>query len=371
MDEFDNGLEEKFSFDFNEPCVSQIKIEKLKSFIEKDKDAVTIFYGGEPLLQIDKIKTIMNEIDVPFRMQTNGILLNSLEPKYLNRIDKILISLDGDKERTDYNRGKGTYEKVIKNIELIKNNGYEGELIARMAIAQEFPDLYEQVIHLINLKTKSVKEERNNLSPLPTTNYPLIEDKIFDSVHWQLDVGFYKEDFEIEKIKKFFDEYNKSISKLLEYWVKEIEQGNVLMLYPFVGIVESILKNEPTKIRCGAGHSGYAISTSGKVVACPIMNSIEDFKTGTLDINPSELKKIDMNECENCEIVDLCGGRCMYWRKAGLWPKEGDDLICDSIKYYIKEIQKIMPRINEAIEKEVIKESDFDYEKYFGPEIIP
>ena len=101
------------------------------------------------------------------------------------------------------------------------------------------------------------------------------------------------------------------------------------------------------------------------------MNSIEDFKTGTLDINPSELKKIDMNECENCEIVDLCGGRCMYWRKAGLWPKEGDDLICDSIKYYIKEIQKIMPRINEAIEKEVIKESDFDYEKYFGPEIIP
>lgn len=345
MDEFDNGLEEKFEFDFGEPCVSNVKVEKLKEFIAKDDKAVIIFYGGEPLLQIDKIKTIMDEIDVPYRMQTNGILLHLLEPKYLNRIEKILISLDGDRERTDYNRGKGTYEKVMKNIELIKGNGYRGELIARMAIAQEFPDLYEQVLALVKVG--------------------------FTSIHWQLDVGFYKEDFEANKIRKFFDEYNASLSRLLGYWMSEIEKGNVLMFYPFVGIVESLLKGESTKIRCGAGHAGYAISTSGKVVACPIMNNIEDFKAGTLDDNPNELKKMEIDECAACEIVDLCGGRCMYWRKAGLWPKEGDDLICDSIKYYIKEIQKMMPRIKKAIESEIVKESDFDYEKYFGPEIIP
>jgi putative peptide-modifying radical SAM enzyme len=345
MDEFDNGLEEKFEFDFGEPCVSIVKVEKLKEFISKDKDAKIIFYGGEPLLQINKIKLIMDEIDVPYRMQTNGILLHLLEPKYLNRIEKILVSLDGTKERTNYNRGKDTHEKVMKNIELIKENGYKGELIARMAIAQEFPDLYEQVMSLISAG--------------------------FTSIHWQLDVGFYKEDFEINKIKKFFEEYNKSLSKLLEYWISEIEGGNVLMLYPFIGIVESILKNEPTKIRCGAGHAGYAISTSGKVVACPIMNNIEDFKSGTLDDNPNELKQFEMNECSGCDVLDLCGGRCMYWRKAGLWPKEGDDLICDSIKYYIKEIQNMMPRINKTIETGVVVESDFDYEKYFGPEIIP
>ena len=126
MDEFDNGLEEKFEFDFGEPCVSKVEVEKLKSFMEKDKDAVIIFYGGEPLLQIDKIKTIMDEIDVPFRMQTNGILLHLLPAKYLNRISKILISLDGDSERTNFNRGKDTYEKVMKNIKLIKKNGYSG-----------------------------------------------------------------------------------------------------------------------------------------------------------------------------------------------------------------------------------------------------
>lgn len=372
MNEFDNGLEEKFNFDFSDPCVSQIKVDELKSFIEKDKEAVIVFYGGEPLLQIDKIKEIMDNINVPFRMQTNGILLHLLEPKYLNKITKILISLDGSEEVTDKYRGKGTYEKVISNIETMKQNGYKGELIARMTVAQDNPDIYTNVTDILNIKRKVAQDGQspNPDHPTPNSQHP-IENSVFDAVHWQLDVGFYKEDYERNKIEKFFEEYNKSISKLIEYWVEEIQSGNVIKLYPFIGIVESILKEEPTKIKCGAGHSGYAISTSGKLVACPIMNNIESFKAGDLNANPSDLKKFEMNECENCDTLDLCGGRCMYWRKACLWPEEGNKMICDSIKYYIKEIQLSMPKIIDAIINEKIKSQDFDYEKYFGPEIIP
>ncbi len=36
MEEFDNGLEEKFKFDFSDPCVSQVEVAKLKEFIDKD-----------------------------------------------------------------------------------------------------------------------------------------------------------------------------------------------------------------------------------------------------------------------------------------------------------------------------------------------
>ena len=345
MEEFENGLEKKFKFDFSEPCVSKVEIEKLKEFISKDKDAILIFYGGEPLLQIDKIKEIMNNIDVPCRMQTNGILLNLLPKEYLNKITKILVSLDGNEQITDYNRGQGTYEKVMKNISLIKQNGYSGELIARMAISQDSPDIYEQVKSLIN--------------------------EGFTSIHWQLDVGFYKEDFEKEKIKQFLKNYDESISKLIDYWVNEMSNGIVLKLYPFLGIVESLLSGKPTKLRCGAGHSGYAISTSGKVVACPIMNNIEDFKAGDLNSNPSELKKLEISECKNCTHLDLCGGRCLYWRKASLWPKEGDEMICNSIKFYIDKLKEKLPEIKQLISDDKIKKSDFDYEKYFGPEIIP
>ncbi len=346
FNEFDNGLDKRFKFDFSSPEKLEIGVEKLKRFLEKDKKAVLVFYGGEPLLEIKKIKEIIDRINVPFRMQTNGKLLDKLPIEYIKKIEKILVSLDGNKERTDYNRGKGTYDKVMENIKKIKEQGYGGELIARMCVSSEFPDLFEQVTHLINVG--------------------------FSSVHWQLDAGFYKNDFNKEKFEKFVKAYNKSIEKLTEFWIGEMKKGKVLKLYPFLGIVGSLLANQKTKLRCGAGHLGYAVTTNGKIVACPIMNCIKDFEAGDLDSKPEELKKFDVGgECVNCSYLDLCGGRCLYSNKAELWPKEGMQLICETIKFYIDKLKEKMPEIKKMINKGTIKREDFDYEKYFGPEIIP
>lgn len=348
MQEFDNGLEEKFDFDFNEPCVSNVDIQKLKSFISKDPEATIIFYGGEPLLQIDKIKQIMDNIDVPFRMQTNGQLLHLLPKEYTNRITKILISIDGNQTTTDKYRGQGTYKKIIDNTNSVKQNKYKGELVARMTVAQDNPGIYKNV-------------------------QDIMETKLFDSVHWQIDANFYKEDFKQKEIQNFFDKYNSSISKLVNWWSGEIQNGKVHKLYPFIGITARLLGlDKETKIMCGAGHSGYAISTSGKVVACPIMNNIKDFECGNLDSNPSELKKIDtINPCQDCEEKNFCGGRCLYSNHAKLWEAKGEKIICNSIKHLIQELRKNLPKIEEAIKNKTISTQDFQYEKYFGPEIIP
>jgi len=344
LNEFDNGLNKKFSFDFSSPEKSEVDIEKLKKFLEKDKNPVLIFYGGEPLLEIEKIKKIINRIQIPFRMQTNGLLLNKLPIDYLKKIDKILVSLDGNKERTDFNRGSGVYEQVISNIEKIKKEGYNGEIIARMCIS--FPDIFEQVSHLINIG--------------------------FSSIHWQLDAGFYKNDFNKEKFEKFVEDYNSSIEKLINFWIENMKKGRVIRLYPFIGIIESLLNDEKTKLRCGAGHSGYAITTNGKIVACPIMNCIKDFEAGNLNSSPEKLKKFEVGgECVKCSYMDLCGGRCLYSNKAELWPKEGRELICLTIKFYIDKLKEKMPEIRKIMDNGIIKKEDFDYETYFGPEIIP
>jgi uncharacterized protein len=343
MKEFGNDLDKTFKFDFSEPVSSKIDVKKLKEFIEKDKKAVLIFYGGEPLLEIEKIKEIMGHINVPFRIQTNGLLLDKLPVEYLNRIDKILVSLDGDEERTDFNRGKGTYNKVLDNLRQLEKQGYKGEIIARMCIS--FPDIEKQVKYLIS--------------------------QGFSSVHWQIDAGFYKYDFDEKKFSKFVQDYNESVSKLIDFWIKEMHGRKVLKLYPFLGIVNSLFSKEKTRLRCGAGHSGYAITTDGKIVACPIMNCIEDFNAGNLDSEPSKLKQFSVPGCENCEIKDICGGRCLYWREAHLWPKKGDDLICKTVKHLVKELKSKMPEIEKLIKEGKIKKEDFDYEKYFGPEIIP
>jgi uncharacterized protein len=343
MNEFDNKLKKKFEFDFSSPENSQVDVGQLKKFLEKDKEAVLIFYGGEPLLQIEKIKEIIDKIDVPFRMQTNGLLLDRLPIAYLNKISKILISLDGTKDRTDENRGDGTYEKVMKNIKKIRQEGYNGELIARMTIC--FSDVCDQVLNLIETG--------------------------FSSIHWQLDAGFYENDYS-KDFGKFAKLYNQSIERLIDYWVSDMEDGKVIRLYPFVAIVDSLLNNEKTKLRCGSGHAGYAITTDGKVVACPIMNCIKDFEAGNLESKPTELKKFEVGGiCHGCSHLDLCGGRCLYANKTELWPKEGLEAICKTVKFYIDKIQEKMPEIKSMIDKGIINKADFKYEKYFGPEIIP
>jgi sulfatase maturation enzyme AslB (radical SAM superfamily) len=102
------------------------------------------------------------------------------------------------------------------------------------------------------------------------------------------------------------------------------------------------------------------------------MNCIEDFKAGTLDSSPRNLKKFSCDEeCSKCEYYPLCGGRCLYWRKARLWPEQGDRMICDSVKFLIDELKAQLPRIEKALKTRKVSIRDFEYEKYFGPEIIP
>ena len=49
-----------------------------------------------------------------FTLQTNGILLDQVDSNYLNWLDTILVSIDGERDVTDANRGIGIYDKVIK-----------------------------------------------------------------------------------------------------------------------------------------------------------------------------------------------------------------------------------------------------------------
>jgi putative peptide-modifying radical SAM enzyme len=353
MNEFENGLEEKWDFDFNAPSESEVDVSKLDNLL-KDGDTL-IFYGGEPLVNFSKMKEIIDFFEnsdkkINFCMQTNVKLLKIAGYEYLKKLSKILVSIDGNKERTDFNRGKNTYDLVLKNLENLRASGYKGEIVARMTIS--FSDVYEQVKHILGL----------------------VEKGIFDSVHWQLDAGFYKTDFDFDKFSKFVEEYNESISKLVDFWVSEMESGKVLKFYPFLGLFENLYYDKKTKLMCGSGYANYTITTDGKIAACPIMNNVKNFYAGDLDSFESldNLKKFNVGEpCTSCEYLDVCGGRCLYSNQAKLWPSEGEELICKTIIHLIESLKEKTPEIKKIISSGVVSEKDFEYEKYFGPEIIP
>ena len=136
MDDFDEDFGD-FELDYSLPRKADYDIGYLNRFCSMDPDCVVTFYGGEPLLNADFVRKTMDQVSPKqFMIQTNGQLLDHLEPKYVNRFHTILVSIDGEEALTDHYRGKGTFRKLIDNLKLITKNGFRGELIARVTVME-------------------------------------------------------------------------------------------------------------------------------------------------------------------------------------------------------------------------------------------
>jgi len=341
-----------FKIDYSVPSEINYDISLLKRFCEKDPNVALIFYGGEPMLRIEKIKSIMDKIDAKhFIVQTNGLHLKELDPIHLNKLHTIFVSIDGDEKLTDYYRGKGVYKRVIENVKLARNKGFKGEIVARMTVMEE-TDIYEQVTWLLN-------------NP----------DYKFSSVHWQLDAGFWKSDFEKRNFARWVEEnYNSGVRRLVKQWVKHMEKkGEVLRIYPFLSVTQSLLQGEKSLLRCGSGWVNYTVQTDGHIIPCPAMNGMEDYYLGHIkDSHPLKLKKVYVGEpCTKCRIFHECGGRCLYANITKRWSREEYALVCKTVKNLIDSLRAVLPRIKELIRKGSIRESDFDHMRYNGCEVIP
>ena len=341
-----------FTIDYEVPDEINYDNKFLEKFIEKDPEPVLIFYGGEPMLCNDKIKQIMDNVNAKqFNIQTNGLHLKKLEKKDVNRLTTIFVSIDGTEKLTDYYRGKGVYKKVIENIKTVRKNGFEGEIIARMTLMEQ-TDIYENIKWLLN-------------NP----------DHSFNSIHWQLDAGFWKNDFQKRPITKWIENnYNPKIRKLVEFWVDHMEkEGKVLRLYPLLGVMQSLLTKEENRLRCGSGWSNYSIQTDGHIIPCPAMSGMKDYYLGHIkDSHPLHLKQVYVRQpCTDCEILQECGGRCLYANITRRWSNEAYDLVCKTVKNLVESLKESLPQVNRLIDEERIGLSDFDHLKYNSCEIIP
>ncbi len=341
-----------FNVDYSLPRKITYDVELLDNFCRKNSDRVLIFYGGEPLLCLDDVRRIMDRVKASrFVVQTNGLHLDRLEPAYLNRFSVILISVDGDEALTDYYRGAGVFRKVVDNLRVVRRNGFSGEVIARMTVMEE-TDIYRQVLWLLNN-----------------------DDFAFQSVHWQLNAGFWS-DFERRNFREWSEEsYNPGIRRLVRFWVDHMEKrGVVLRLYPFLGVTQSwLFGEEKALLRCGAGWINYAIQTDGHIVPCPSMWGMRDFYLGHIsNADPLRLRKVFVGEpCTSCRIFGICGGRCLYANITKRWKPEAYRLVCKTVENMIEAILDELPRIRELIRIGRIRVDDFNFLKYVGCEVIP
>jgi len=339
--------------DYSLPSSIAYDTEALRAFLQKDQDTTLAFYGGEPLLQIDKLREIMDEVETgKFMIQTNGLLLDRLEPEYVNRFDTILVSLDGDEALTDYYRGKGTYRKVVNSIQRIREAGYKGEVVARMTVAEE-TQIDRQVLALV----------QNGEVP-------------FSSVHWQLDALFWQNDFPKRRFAGWAAQsYNPRLRRLIATWVERMRtDGEVLRLYPLVGVMQSLLLRESSRLRCGAGWIMFNVQTDGNITPCPVMAGMKDFYLGNIrETDPESLRDaVFVSEpCAGCDIYSVCGGRCLYANATKLWGDQGFRQVCGTVRNMVDALCEALPKVETLIDEGNVRLEDFEYTKYNSCEIIP
>lgn len=85
-----------------------------------------IFSGGEPFVRIDDILKLCKEHqDCYFTCFTNGTLITKDIAKKISEVGNFApgISIEGFEEATDYRRGKGTFEKLSKGMDYLRDEG--------------------------------------------------------------------------------------------------------------------------------------------------------------------------------------------------------------------------------------------------------
>ena len=268
-------------------------------------------WGGEPLIEIDKIiycKNLFDEagINAHFNIQTNGLLLTVSNYKKLmaNNIS-VGVSIDGidlvhDAHRLDV-RGEKTHNKIVKNLKEIK---------------AAFPDFNLGSLSVNSLY--SIDNINNNISYL-------IEELGFQNIKFNLVHPSGAEDFD-ENILIKNEHINKFIEKLLDSVISQIEKKNKCneanISDKLFNLLDRSSNNICNSFGCRGGYSFISFDRDGNIFPCEMIGRT-DFSLGNVNDNidlVDAIKKAKENNlyykerslesCKNCPYVVFCGGGC-------------------------------------------------------------
>ena len=312
------------------------------------EEDVVAFYGGEPLLNQDFIRDFMDIFTVDkWVIQTNGLHLHKLDKNILERLDTILVSIDGDESLTDKFRGFGTYRKILENVRKIRSEGYCGDIVARMTVTEE-SSIYRDVKHLLSTG-------------------------LFNHIHWQ--ISFIWSEPWKNLWKWVNQDYKPGLLRLFNEWIEELENGVIEGIAPFQGVLKRILQVGPAP-PCGSGSESFTILTDGRVVSCPIAVSEKWSHIGSIkEVSRKDLETMSppiTEPCNRCSYFEVCGARCLYTHIERLWGEEGMKAICECSRYLINLVRDNIERIGQAASCWNLTLRDLVYPEFNNTvEIIP
>lgn len=275
------------------------------------------FYGGEPLLMYELIKSCVNYAkkeaigkDIRFNMTTNGTLFNDSIIEFLVENDfHLLISLDGPEEIHNKNRrfsanGQGTFKVILNNIARINSKypNYVKKNISFNAVSDGTTDFncmneffceYEDVKHL-KTSISSIADKYSK------TNFDVYERYAIQQKYENFKYMLYK----INKLDKRF------ISKLFD---KEFMKFG--MIYHDRKFSKSISDKDHHGGPCVPAIKKLFMNINGTFYPCERVSELsEPMKIGSvfdgLDVDKMRkilnIGKISENACKNCWSYRFC-----------------------------------------------------------------
>ena len=271
------------------------------------------FFGGEPLLQFELIKKIIeyneqNKYSYNYIINTNGINVNDSLIDLCKQKNILLnISLDGTLKSNSKNRFvEETFNLVENNIKAVKNKGIE---------------------FIINYVITP-----NNIEYINESLKYFIKNGFMDICFMiNYDAFWTKKDIKLIK-----EQLEKSIPIMLK-----VIDGDFIKIYPIYNKINCIIE-EKRETKCNFGKDSIAVSCDGKKYPC--ISFIYDNNYEIIHEDQIFTNICDIEKCKDCEYKDICNNNCMcrfcYHNK-----KSEVDVNCECEKIFIEIARKIVNKI--------------------------
>lgn len=326
-----NGLFDRVHNNKSMPIETAQKV--VDFFIDRSKYSreLTIgFYGGEPLLQFELIKEIVEYTEkkasgkqVVFGITTNGYLINDKIIEFLKEHRfSLVISFDGPKNIHDKNRklmsnGMGTYDRVYENMQLLKKNGIEFGINSVWDTEEKFNSIIEYfksdpLLRDISVNVQQVLTGRIGTDYVSDADSEYQEESFAAKAYLNY-LGIY------EHVSKEQDEY---VIQPFELIAKQIvERPGMPAVYHHGG-------------PCIPGYLRLFVDINGIFYPCEkVSGKSTIMQIGSIDsgFNISRVKALlnvgtlTESECKSCWAMNLCG-------ICGMWADNNGSCLCKKSK---------------------------------------
>jgi len=298
--------------------LKQIANEIIKTLAKWGKKGDIAITGGEPLVKTEMLPLVnyLNSADEIFSIDilTNGTLLDEDLIEQIRSFKKIRcfqVSLDGASHDTnDSIRGKGSFEKALAGIRLLRNNGIRVNIMFTLQRRnmRDIPSIID-LASTENINTLTIERMVPTGTGRDLMNQLLTPEEI-------------REVFEyVSKRAEHLDKATTSISRTRPLWVMCANRKDI-------GQSSCVLEcDSETGGICSVGLDGLCILPDATVLACrrlPI--PIGNLKTDSLlkIWHTSDLlwqiadKRNLKGKCNSCEFLTRCSGcRAMAYACTG------------------------------------------------------